>query len=286
MQVIFYIVMACALSWGLYYGVSPQLDPQQPLLRVALLTTYMFGPLIAALITTAVFRKGTFKSSLGLRFGFNLWWIAAWLMPPLIVVAAIVVAWQFPGVEPQNYKDYVLAAVKASGQTMSPEKEALLTSLPFAIAMAMVAGIIPNAIAAFGEEAGWRGLMWTQLRPYGFWKASFLVGFIWGVWHAPIIIGGHNYGVDYQGYPWLGVAAMIGFCIMLTPFMGLLRDRTGSVFPAAILHGTTNAVGGFSVILASGASPLIGTIAGLSGIIALAGVVIVVLLLRPKRARA
>ena len=32
-----------------------------------------------------------------------------------------------------------------------------------------------------------------------------VMGIVWGLWHAPIIAMGHNYGTDYLGAPWLGM---------------------------------------------------------------------------------
>ena len=41
----------------------------------------------------------------------------------------------------------------------------------------------------------------------GFLKTSVLTGFIWGVWHAPIILQGHN----YPQHPVAGVTGLAGF---------------------------------------------------------------------------
>ncbi len=57
----------------------------------------------------------------------------------------------------------------------------------------LVAGATINAIAAFEEESGWRGFLLNKLKHQSFIKTSFTIGLIWGVWHAPIILAGHNY---------------------------------------------------------------------------------------------
>ena len=46
---------------------------------------------------------------------------------------------------------------------------------------------------AFGEEVGWRGWLLTSLRPLGTWPALIIVGVIWGLWHAPLILLGYNF---------------------------------------------------------------------------------------------
>jgi membrane protease YdiL (CAAX protease family) len=148
----------------------------------------------------------------------------------------------------------------------------------------MAAGVIPNAIAAFGEEAGWRGYLWGSLRRSGFWKSSLLIGLIWGLWHAPLIAFGHNYGAGYPGAPWSGIAVMTAFCVAISPLLGFVRDRAGSVLAPSILHGTLNALGGFAGLLVAGGSPLLASIAGAAGIGAGLATALVVALVRPNRA--
>lgn len=281
MRAVVFVIGACAISWGLYYGLKPFLPATA---MPVLLIGFMFGPLVSALATGALLPGPTVKEALALRFGFNLWWLAAWFAPLILTAAAFGVAVYGFGYESQGFAESAAAMAEASGRTLSPEEIANIPPLPVILLIAMIAGVIPNAIAAFGEEAGWRGFLWTELRPSGFWKATLAVGLVWGLWHAPIIIDGFNYGKGYAGFPWLGVAAMSGFCILLSPFMGFLRDRTGSVFPAAIFHGVVNAVAGVFVLMIKDIDLLIASFSGLAGMTVLAAEVFVVVLLRPNRA--
>ncbi|MDN5739460.1 MAG: CPBP family glutamic-type intramembrane protease, partial [Brevibacterium aurantiacum] len=54
----------------------------------------------------------------------------------------------------------------------------------------MALGSLLNITVAFGEEVGWRGWLLTSLRPLGTWPALLIVGVIWGLWHAPLILLG------------------------------------------------------------------------------------------------
>ncbi|HOO29111.1 MAG TPA: CPBP family intramembrane metalloprotease, partial [Lachnospiraceae bacterium] len=65
-------------------------------------------------------------------------------------------------------------------------------------------------------------------------------GLIWGLWHAPLIVVGHNYGTEYDGYPYLGIAAMCVFCIVLGIFFSYVTMKTKSCFPSIIAHGAVN----------------------------------------------
>ncbi|MDO4572311.1 MAG: CPBP family intramembrane metalloprotease, partial [Clostridia bacterium] len=72
-------------------------------------------------------------------------------------------------------------------------------------------------------------------------------GVIWGIWHAPMIALGHNYGFGYFGYPWTGVALMTLFCMGFGCFLSWLTLRTGSAVPAALAHAGLNAVAGLGL---------------------------------------
>ena len=93
-----------------------------------------------------------------------------------------------------------------------------------------------------GEEIGWRGFMFPELKAaYGKTRGLLIGGVIHGAWHFPaMLMVGYEYGEDYIGAPLLGLAA---FCIYTTA-MGIISDflyvRTGSIWLTAILHGMIN----------------------------------------------
>ena len=140
-----------------------------------------------------------------------------------------------------------------------------LMILLITLGQALVAGFTINALAAFLEEIGWRGLLYRQFRKYGFWVSSLIIGAIWGFWHGPIILMGHN----YPEHPVLGVGMMIIWCILLAPMFTLIRDKSGSVIAAAIMHGTLNAFAGVPMMYIIGGNDLTVGVTGLAGFIAL-----------------
>lgn len=104
---------------------------------------------------------------------------------------------------------------------------------------------ILGLLIAFGEEYGWRGYLQGELIRMGKVKGIALVGVIWGLWHAPIIMMGHN----FPGYPGWGVVAMTLYCIGLAFFLGYAVLKTGSVWLAAFLHALNNSVASFLMVL-------------------------------------
>jgi len=57
------------------------------------------------------------------------------------------------------------------------------------------------------------------------------------------------------------VAMMVVFCLLLSPIMSALRERSGSVLGAAIAHGSVNATAGLGLVLAASYAALLLTLA-------------------------
>jgi membrane protease YdiL (CAAX protease family) len=125
-----------------------------------------------------------------------------------------------------------------------------------------------NPIFGFGEEFGWRGYLPWELAPWGFWKASFAIGALWGVWHAPVIVAGYN----YPSFPVVGTVAMTIACISFSPVYTYLVIRAESVIAAALLHGVFNGSAGLVIAYAvtDGAvlNELVASPVGVAGVIA------------------
>ena len=112
---------------------------------------------------------------------------------------------------------------------------------------AIISGVF-SSFAAFGEEAGWRGYMMPKLLKLfgaeGEVKGAFrgrilaviIGGIIWGLWHAPLTCTGHNFGTDYPGFPYVGIARMCLFCTLIGIMLTFITVKSGSVWPAAIMH--------------------------------------------------
>ena len=127
----------------------------------------------------------------------------------------------------------------------------------------LFAGATINALFAFGEEYGWRNYLVVALKEKRFVFAAIFIGIVWGIWHLPLILLGHN----YPQHNVIGVFMMVIFCVLLSFIETYFVLKAKSVYPAAIFHGTINAVAGLNVILIKGGNDLINGAAGLSGFI-------------------
>lgn len=117
----------------------------------------------------------------------------------------------------------------------------------------------------FGEEYGWRGFLQSELVKMGKVRGLLLVGVIWGVWHTPIVLMGHN----YPGEPLVGSVLMVLGCIVLSFLFGFAVLKSGSVWLAAFLHMLNNTV--VPLLFAAGSRPdssILGFPWGVLGLIA------------------
>ena len=275
-KLLIFLAFCFGISWlsaGIFYlcGID-----YQSVWGFLFATVYMFFPLISVLLTQLVTGEKPF-SDIGISFRLNKWWWLGWLVIiPLPILLSLPVSALFPGVSIGTDNDSLkqtLDAMQAQGMPLGPWGVGIITLLS-----GFVAGLTINALFAFGEESAWRGFMHRLLKGKGFWKECLIIGVIWGIWHAPLILMGHN----YPEHPVPGVFMMVAFCMLVTPLMVFIRERSGSVIMASIAHGTINALGGLPILYLIGYKELLSGITGLAGFIVLAVADIVILLLKNK----
>lgn len=102
----------------------------------------------------------------------------------------------------------------------------------------VVLGTVMNVAFAAGEEIGWRGFMLPQLYKFkGFTAACLITGIVWSVWHFPLIISGIYLAKMPMGSQLLLLVVTV---TAMTFSIGWLRLKSGSVWPAVLLHASHN----------------------------------------------
>jgi membrane protease YdiL (CAAX protease family) len=112
-------------------------------------------------------------------------------------------------------------------------------------AQTVLLGPILGIVITFGEEYGWRGYLQSELFKLGRVRGVLLLGVIWGVWHWPIILMGHN----YPDHPLLGLLLMVLYMMGLGIVLSFAVLKSGSVLLASFLHALNNQVAAFTVML-------------------------------------
>lgn len=238
---------------------AAQTNPLATILVSLLSAGAMLLPLLAVVLTQAIFKEPILQG-LGISFKVNRWWVIGWLLMPVIALAVIGTTLLMPGAKWTPDSELV----QMSLQSM-PEGLGLWGLIAISLVSGLFAGITLNALFAFGEEIAWRGFLMKEFRGKKFLTVALWTGIIWGFWHAPIILNGHN----YPQHPVAGVFMMVIFCLLLTPMLMYFRIKSRSVIVPAIMHGTFNGVVGLSLLLVTPANDLLYGACGLAGFIVL-----------------
>ena len=274
-RLILFVVLSLTLGWvafllipllGLTYGQN---------LSVVILAGAMFTPTISNLLTRLITKEGFKNMYLRPHFkGHIKGYLLVFFGPTvLLFLSGAFYFLIFPGTfDPELAVLKNMLAANGPGG-ISASDLLLITAL-----QVILIGPVVNIIPTLGEELGWRGYLLPKLREFFSDRAALVItGVVWGVWHAPIIAMGHNYGTEYIGYPWLGILAMIIFCVAMGIVEGYATIKLQSAIPAAMIHSTVNAGAALPIYLAgSGYNPILGpSMAGLVGGIPLILVAIV-----------
>lgn len=273
-----YSLAVCSLSWLLalafhlatgYTGHpsgDQSADIKARLLMTVFSAAYMFLPLVTAVLMGWVENRffpadppePGFRSSL-MRFRPKWSWLVGLALVPVVVSGALLCN--------SLFADLVWDGTASAEFQQALEKTGMSVGQYVVVTVfsGLFAGLTINALFAFGEEYGWRRYMVDALRGEKFWKAALLVGIVWGLWHFPIILMGHNYPVHRVA----GVFLMCGMTVLLGVIELYFVLRSGSVWPAAVIHGTFNALAGAAVVFVKGGDDLLNGMPGASGMIAM-----------------
>jgi membrane protease YdiL (CAAX protease family) len=229
---------------------------------VLLALGYMTAPALAHVLTRIITREGWKDTHLAPKFHNWRYWLAAWVVPAAIIGLGVLVYFL---VYPQQF-DSQLSAVQLMLDNVAAQTGEVLPVGVWALVLiqvvqAILIAPIFNGLFTLGEEFGWRAYLQPKLMPLGFRPAMLWMGLIWGVWHWPAIVMGHNYGLDYWGAPWSGLLLTIWVMTCIGTILGWWTQRAGSVWPAVIGHAAFNgfaAIGTLFVLPGSQPNPLLG----------------------------
>ncbi|MCX6006363.1 MAG: CPBP family intramembrane metalloprotease [Chloroflexi bacterium] len=269
-KILIFIALTFLLDWSMVYIYLALGGSANGLMILGM--AYMFVPMIVAIIVQKAIFKEQVAKPLGISFKMNPWFFVAWFLPVIIAFAVMGVSLLFPGI---SFTPDMSGFFNSFKGALTPEQidqaRQQLAGMPahpiwLGVIAALIAGTTINAVLGFGEELGWRGFLLKELSFMGFWKSSALIGLIWGIWHAPLVLQGLN----YPEHPQIGMLIMVAWVIVVAPLFSYIRIKSRSVIATSIFHGTLNAVPALAVILISGGDDLIVGITGLAGFIVFA----------------
>ena len=275
---IVFTVLVFIISYSLVFAYSNLVDEWSGRDLTIVASIYMFIPMIVAIILQKFIYKKSLKKRSGISLRFNKWFIVAWLFPVFLAFLTLGVSLLFPGIKfsPETATILENSRSQISPEQMEQAKSQIAAFTVHPIWITLIAGLIAgptiNAIFAFGEELGWRGFLLQELSFMGFWKSSAIIGFIWGVWHMPLVLNGLN----YPQHPIAGVFMMIAVCCLLSVIYSYITIKAGSVMAASVSHGTLNALPFLATSVIKGGNDLTSGVTGLAGLLAMVATIAII----------
>lgn len=269
-RIVIYLAFAFGIAWAASVAVyltgglrdSPMVIPSANIsvALILLVGPVMWAPALAHMLTRLLTGEGWRKTGLQPRLRQSWpYWLAAWCGPALLTILGLAIYFLlFP-----HHYDLELTTLREMLEATPIDVQEVGIWLLVAVQVVQGVLIAPllNGVATFGEEFGWRAYLQPKLLAVGLTPRRTMVvtGCIWGVWHLPVILMGHNYGLDYPGAPFLGPLAMIWFTLTVGTGLGWLAFKAGSVWPAVIGHAALNGIANLGVIFVRGQpNPLLG----------------------------
>jgi membrane protease YdiL (CAAX protease family) len=191
----------------------------------------MWCPGLAALATKAIYRESV--GNLGWGWRSSRYVAYGYLLPVAYAVPVYLLVWA-SGLGGFPNPAFVEETVKVCGLPGLPP--GLVVGLY--VLLVVTAGLPRAMAAALGEEIGWRGFLLPELvRVTTVPRAALLIGLIWAAWHYPgLLLADYNLGTPW----WLALPCFTAMVIAISFLTAWLRLRSGSVWPAVVLHASHN----------------------------------------------
>jgi membrane protease YdiL (CAAX protease family) len=278
-----FCVIAFVVSWGIVGAMflAGLLTGTQALAGKALASLlFPAGTAVAAVATVYWWKQRVDAASLGFTFRHSHWLLLAWLCPALVALLTLLICKFIPDLSLSFDPSAHPLAANADEQ-MRKDFEAAKSTPPALRFIAYFTGSLFMATLLYlvfrvAEEIGWRGLLLRLLAPFGFWRASILVGILAGIWSMPLVLLGNF----YPEHPQQGLFLIVALTLLMSPLITFFRLRSGSVAGAAIFTASMAAMTRFVMIPYVSGSDLLYGIPGIAGMVAL--VIVNVLVVVPR----
>jgi membrane protease YdiL (CAAX protease family) len=242
--ILWFLGLTFAATWALWGTLWIPAVGGNRILASVIVVPGMWIPGLCALLVTRFQLRESWRTTTLNRLGPKRYYLWAWLLPVAGTVASMLLTVGFG-----------VARFDPSFSWLSEQMEKAGTALPVPVWVVVVAqallgltlGPLFNMLFTVGEEIGWRGFLLPRLLKAGLgqWAALIVSGIIWGIWHAPLMVRGHN----YPDHPYLGVLLMTGFTTPVGIIFGWLQLASGSVWVPTLAHASINAVAGMPFLL-------------------------------------
>ncbi len=248
-QFTIYMIAAFGIAWIIQIVASFFANAGNVLVFQGMVMLCMFVPFLSVLIARIPLKGMGWLPKFKGKWG---WILITWFGPiVLTLLGAVLYFVIFP--DRLDWSGSYMAT--QYGAEAMAEFEAAGLTIPLLLVISAVQCVLYlplfNGLLGLGEEVGWRGVMYPVLKEkLGRAKGMILGGILWGAWHWPMmILAGYEYGKDYLGAPFLGMALFCLFATAAGIFLDVLYEKTECIWIPSIGHGAINGAGTLPLLL-------------------------------------
>jgi uncharacterized protein len=173
-----FLIITFLISWPLFVvplAFSEMDATTKSLATQGLWAAAMWGPGIAAIITTLFIARKPFHSLRLNTLGPKVFYLWAWFLPIMLTIIGGVLTLLF-GIAKLDLNFTMIRDAMASAAGSGEVPVGMIVLVQCLIALTIAPFI--NVLFTMGEELGWRGFLLPQLLTLGQWKAMLISGFI------------------------------------------------------------------------------------------------------------
>jgi membrane protease YdiL (CAAX protease family) len=210
---------------------------------------YMLVPASSALIVRAFFDEHKFADA-NLRLGRLRHYVQFWAFGLGLTVCFFALytvfragQWDFTG---DAFLRNLSQQLEAFGQdvdlteTLPPGMTPRTMLLVYFVGGLTVFNVLPGLITGFGEEFGWRGLMFPRLLEISPWMAYLVGGLIWYAWHLPLALLVPQQ-VPSRPTQWASLLVVMAVGMVCThTYLAYVYAKTRSIFVVSLAHIVMN----------------------------------------------
>jgi membrane protease YdiL (CAAX protease family) len=222
--IILFLGILTILSTICYYAVF-KLNPTS-----IYIGALMMCPAIASFITLKLMKRSILSLPWSLKNARYL--KLTYILPVSYIAISYMLIWVF-GLGTLGNQDTITSWSQELGMTGFNTPIIVITM----IVLLAIVGVVKNIGSTLGEEIGWRGFFVFELRkvlPFG--STSILSGFIWSIWHWPILWLIYN----GSGQLFFHIAAFTIMIVAISIIMTYYTFKSNSLWPAALFHSVHN----------------------------------------------
>lgn len=264
-RILLYILLVFAVAYSLeFFIVMPLVgstDADQAMAAQSILSSVMFVPAFGAILIRWLTKEQLTITNLmiNLRLKENLkYYGLAWFgAAALILFGTVLYFLLSPGKFDPGFGYVRMILTEQAKETGTEVTDQIIQR---AILLQFVMGVVMSPFAdllgGLGVEWGFRGyLLPKMLKHFKAVPAVLLTGVIFGLWNAPLVVMGQNYGLGYPGYPVTGILLMCLYCTTTGVLLSYVTIKTKSIIPAVMARGVLNGFNSIGVLFSSMDNP-------------------------------